>query len=255
MSRADLLRAHDAEIAAVQSAVAAEATNALFIYTGRQSAPIQLRSARVARQAPSPTPSSANYTFFNQDRLMLYYTNLTFDNAVIEIASMSATFNGTVINVQLTGKVPTDTLSFEVHTDNTTWWQLENIQFRGVQQMPRDQQLGALPEFSYHCTPAIEFNVFATNARTVTVRSKLLWSGLQVEPNFEAAGADLKPRVSFSDSWDCVSFISEGFLGGFLVTLLMLMILTIGVAWIMDIRTMDRFDDAKGKAISVASTE
>lgn len=42
---------------------------------------------------------------------------------------------------------------------------------------------------------------------------------------------------------------------GFLVVLLYLFILAVGIFFLYDIRTNDRFDDPKGKTITVSATD
>jgi len=67
--------------------------------------------------------------------------------------------------------------------------------------------------------------------------------GLQVQ------AFDLKTQ-KFSEPWECVGFFSIGIWSGIFIVSILLGILTWGLAMIMDVKTMDRFDDPKGKAIS-----
>uniref|UniRef100_A0A8C2XBY7 ATPase H+ transporting accessory protein 1a n=1 Tax=Cyclopterus lumpus TaxID=8103 RepID=A0A8C2XBY7_CYCLU len=70
-------------------------------------------------------------------------------------------------------------------------------------------------------------------------------------------------RVSFEDFQvtgscshnDCAGFFSPGIWMGLMTSLLMVLVLTYGLHMIMQLRTMDRFDDPKGPAISVPQTE
>lgn len=248
-TRAQQLARHDALIAAIQLKPS-NAANTLFVYTGRSSSLDTASPVVKSRQLRQAVPAASVAPHFNNDRLMIYYTNLTFNDQVIQIASMTATLNNaTSIAVQLTGVVPTDVLKFVVTTDVLNWWQVQDVVFRDEPLFVRDLHVGALPGFSYHCGPALEFRTLKG------VRSPLLLEGLQLEADFTPAGAGFVQRTEFSEPWDCVGFISPGMLGGFFVTLLMLVIVTVGITWIMDIRTMDRFDDPKGKAIVVATAE
>lgn len=252
-SRAEQLARHDAQMSVIRAKFSVDGVSAttLFVYTGRQSVPVVVKSRHV-RQAVAPAPAK-NYTFFNDERLMIYYTNLSFTSNVLPIASLSTTLvNATEISVRLHGEIPADDLTFDVSLNGQDWWSVRNIVFRGKVQHVRDYQIGALPNFSFHCTPELLFSTIEPDHKVIL--SPLRWAGLQLEPNFAAAGPELKMRSNFSDSWDCVSFVSPGMLGGFFVTLLMLIIVSIGITWIMDIRTMDRFDDPKGKAIVLATS-
>ncbi|XP_016107042.1 V-type proton ATPase subunit S1-like [Sinocyclocheilus grahami] len=59
----------------------------------------------------------------------------------------------------------------------------------------------------------------------------------------------------FSYASDCASFFTPGIWMGLVTSLLMVLALTYGLHMIMQLRTMDRFDDPKGPAISVPQTE
>lgn len=59
----------------------------------------------------------------------------------------------------------------------------------------------------------------------------------------------------FSYASDCAGFFTPGIWMGLLTSLLMVFILTYGLHMIMQLRTMDRFDDPKGPAISVPQSE
>lgn len=59
----------------------------------------------------------------------------------------------------------------------------------------------------------------------------------------------------FGRANDCVGFFSIGALAGLTVALVLTLVLAFGLALIMNISTMDRFDDPKGKTISVTASE
>lgn len=59
----------------------------------------------------------------------------------------------------------------------------------------------------------------------------------------------------FSYASDCAGFFSPGIWMGLMTSLLMVLVLTYGLHMIMQLHTMDRFDDPKGPAISVPQTE
>ncbi|MEQ2197956.1 hypothetical protein XENOCAPTIV_005631 [Xenoophorus captivus] len=59
----------------------------------------------------------------------------------------------------------------------------------------------------------------------------------------------------FSYASDCAGFFSPGIWMGLLTSLLMVLVLTYGLHMIMQLLTMDRFDDPKGPGISVPQTE
>jgi len=57
----------------------------------------------------------------------------------------------------------------------------------------------------------------------------------------------------FADEYECVGFFTPGIWCGIFMTIILLSILTWGMKMIMDVKTMDRFDDPKGKPISFGS--
>lgn len=59
----------------------------------------------------------------------------------------------------------------------------------------------------------------------------------------------------FSYASDCAGFFSPGIWMGLMTSLLMVLLLTYGLHMILQLHTMDRFDDPKGPAISVPQTE
>lgn len=59
----------------------------------------------------------------------------------------------------------------------------------------------------------------------------------------------------FSYASDCAGFFSSGIWMGLVTSLLMVLVLTYGLHMIMQLRTMDRFDDPKGPTISVPQTD
>jgi len=59
----------------------------------------------------------------------------------------------------------------------------------------------------------------------------------------------------FSDGWDCVVFFTEGIWMAIITVLLMTIIILFGLNMIASLKTMDRFDDPKGKTITVNVNE
>lgn len=100
--------------------------------------------------------------------------------------------------------------------------------------------------FSFAC--AKSFQVDANNSDI----DHIIIQGLQIQPKFKQDTFDLS---KFGDAYNCVGFTSPGIWAGIVVTLLLLLIMTIGITALLDIRTMDRFDDPKGKTITVNAND
>ncbi|KAF0293504.1 V-type proton ATPase subunit S1 [Amphibalanus amphitrite] len=97
--------------------------------------------------------------------------------------------------------------------------------------------------FSYHCTSrmwAAEPSANATD-NDAPVLTAIQLPGFQVQA-FLAEGA----KARFGRAWDCTTFFTIPILSGLFVTLLMLLILIISVKMLMNVPTMDRFDDPHG---------
>ncbi|KAI5609080.1 ATPase, H+ transporting, lysosomal accessory protein 1b [Silurus asotus] len=105
-------------------------------------------------------------------------------------------------------------------------------------------------EYSFHCQ-----EVSTARNPLLVPRSKddsatrwtVLFTDFQIQ-GFNVTGA-------FSYANDCASFFTPGIWMGLLTALLMVFILTYGLHMIMQLRTMDRFDDPKGPSISVPQNE
>ncbi|XP_063988750.1 V-type proton ATPase subunit S1 [Diachasmimorpha longicaudata] len=93
--------------------------------------------------------------------------------------------------------------------------------------------------FSFHCSPTIHFI-------NKTEKMSLNFTNLQIQMDVS----------NFTeDSYDCVGFTSIPIWSGIFVTFILAMIMIWGISMILDIRTMDRFDDSKGKTITVSAQE
>lgn len=76
---------------------------------------------------------------------------------------------------------------------------------------------------------------------------EMILNGVQMEP-FTYKG-------QFNGAWDCVGFFTVSIWVSLLATALMVVVLSIGLYMLSDIKTMDRFDDPKGTPIIVPTSE
>lgn len=91
--------------------------------------------------------------------------------------------------------------------------------------------------FSYHCSPQ---TVFTNDSIYLSITE------MQVQ---------IDNNVTFNDAYDCVGFTSIPIWTGIFVTIILGLIMIWALIMIMDIRTMDRFDDPKGKTITISTSE
>ncbi|KAK3579076.1 hypothetical protein CHS0354_029936 [Potamilus streckersoni] len=103
--------------------------------------------------------------------------------------------------------------------------------------------------FSYHCSSAGPYATYKqnnTSPNNLTVEMYI--TGFQVQ-------AFNITMYKFGDGWDCIGFFTTGIWMGIFSAVILLMILFFGVNMIANIKTFDRFDDPKGKTITVNVNE
>jgi V-type H+-transporting ATPase S1 subunit len=183
---------------------------------------------------------------FSNERVLMYFTRLyytTADSKIdLDVTSMSLGGNTSVNTIQIILHSGEDLFSFEINERASTY-HLENVVFNSLRM--RHEQISVNLPFSFHCGPGV---IFRSKQSDVIV----VWQGLQIEPQFNRTSFN---GSYFSESWDCVGFTSGGVWMGLVITFLLLSILSCGFAWMFDIKTMDRFDDPKGKTITVTEME
>ncbi|XP_012288603.1 uncharacterized protein LOC105704173 [Orussus abietinus] len=90
--------------------------------------------------------------------------------------------------------------------------------------------------FSYHCS---QNTVFINKSAVLNI------TNLQVQID----------ATKFNDAYDCVGFTTIPIWTGIFVTIILATIMIWGLIMIIDIHTMDRFDDPKGKTITISAQE
>ncbi|KAK0146797.1 V-type proton ATPase subunit S1 [Merluccius polli] len=106
-------------------------------------------------------------------------------------------------------------------------------------------------EYSYRCDSVTSFRwpaLFPRSSKDPANQWRVSFEDFQIQ-GFNVTGSD------FSYASDCAGFFTPGIWMGLMTSLLMVLVLTYGLHMIMQLRTMDRFDDPKGPAISVPQTE
>jgi V-type H+-transporting ATPase S1 subunit len=117
-------------------------------------------------------------------------------------------------------------------------------------------QIAAPRGMSFHCSrfgplyPARNTTDKPPADKTIpTFSYSLEFLNFQIQP-FMTANS-----TTFGTSYDCVGFFSIGILSGIFINILLMAILAWGLVMVMSVKTMDRFDDPKGKPISVGATD
>lgn len=141
------------------------------------------------------------------------------------------------------------TLRFKFIWTVSGYWTLKSVEI-GILTMGNDNEdkytLGALTaltasrNFSYHCTGEILF----TN---VTDDIDLVLYDMQAQPD--------SLNSMFGSAYDCISFMTVPIWSGIFVTLILLVGLAFGLGAMDSIKTMDRFDNAKTKPLTISVGE
>jgi V-type H+-transporting ATPase S1 subunit len=263
--RPDFLRRHDTMISRVYSRLVSQRDNVVGVYTGRFNSWIEPENEpvllRVRRLLAEPTPN-ATYMLINTSSILMYASNRP--NLIVSGVNSSlallqstvtrketATFQSTRAKFSSTRSNDQVILEFFFYnsTSSSGYWSLENITY-SVNSPNATDKITLRPEFSivapvtfsYHCSSRTVFQ--ATNATNVT----LTFENFQAQPYMDKTAA-------FGDAYNCELFFTPPIWSGIFVTSIFALIMIWGLVMIMDIRTMDQFDDPKGKTITVNVTD
>ncbi|XP_070001467.1 V-type proton ATPase subunit S1 [Penaeus vannamei] len=218
---------------------------------------------RIARSLQA-APEKGLRGFHNNDCVLLYlYKNITFNFYTNETLDNSYTISESEWLGNDTGECRPEAAKLLMKYNTAEYGKFQ-IQFNfltlnsewmleGVKTLIDNKEdfftlakndIGGIPlGMSYSCS---EKTYLKNNSTTKSIMMVL--DGFQVQP-FNSS------QTKFSGSWDCVGFFTVPIWCALLVTLLLLFILFSGMYMLSDIKTMDRFDDPKGKPIMVATAD
>ncbi|GIY21287.1 uncharacterized protein CEXT_796221 [Caerostris extrusa] len=132
------------------------------------------------------------------------------------------------------------TIKFNFTNVQGSWTTLAYVEASDINNELNPAGLEAPIEFSYSC------GKYEMGNKNISLPKILLsFDRFQVQP--------FKVNNKFSDSFDCVPFFTVPIWMGIFVALLAIAIVNVGVYALFSIHTIDRFDDPKGKTISVAA--
>lgn len=124
------------------------------------------------------------------------------------------------------------------------YWTLTNVSIEhvnGSETQLRVRDINAPVGFSYQCTNS----VFSLRGNPDTFVNL---PGMQLQASPLAI-------TRFGDPLYCIGFTTAPIWSGIFVTAILVTIMAIGLSMMMDIKTMDRFDDPKGKTIQINAAE
>lgn len=198
------------------------------------------------KAAQETVPDPGKFVNLGAGKVFIYWTSLKTLNSNnewkdLEITDISMPVSNETA-YQIVVKGPEVDLSFNIISKFGNWY-LEDPKFQTISFKFFEQVLGVTDGFSYTCSSGLKMLSSVSDA-------ELAWHGLQIEAAF--GENSLK---QFSDPWDCVGYMSPAIWSGIFVVFILLFIIFIGFSWVYDIKTMDRFDDPKGKTITVTEQE
>lgn len=278
----EVLRKNDELIGEVVSAMEAKNVPYTAIYTGLQPSRVisepHVSEQNVGRSllqapAPSPTPAVKPPIMFNVSGspcIMLWAQNLSVSfvdgGAWIDLASQTPSVAGSLCNstnAQLVLAYPQGiTLSFAMSqrfypVSARNWFTLDTVQLQNnslTASFVGRRGIYAPAEYSFHCQLVSSFQdaLLVPNNPAFNVSQ---WRLNFVDFQIQGFGLVNGTSPNFSYASDCAGFFTAGIWMGLVTSLLMLLIFVYGLHMIMQLNTMDRFDDPKGPSISVPQSE
>lgn len=204
------------------------------------------------RQRRDTTENSQGYIFRDGANFLIYFTSLSIIDlqpekpvvTALDINNMEVKpDNSTEFSVVLTPTTGSP-LTFDI-TLSGGYFFMKNVKYNDITFL--SSEVYAPTDFSYFCG-----NLTLKNIPENGKAYSLQWNTLQFQAPF---GYTKNDSFVFGDAWHCVGFFTGGILSGLLIVALLLTITFIGVCWMMDINTMDRFDDPKGKTITINASD
>lgn len=228
---------------------------------------------RRSRSLLSTTSNDGNGTFYNFSCVFMYLTDLpsiefSVPRVIIKLPNdptlQASCPNGTEVTLDY-GTVSEDSVNLEgvkirfvfaIQRDGS--WRVTSamLSLKGkINDTPISDTNLALDmstvraprDNSFHCTKSGLFSPENTNDTKEGVEGIRL-PGLQIQPIMNGKG-------KFGRIYDCAGFFTIPILASLMLTLIIVVILTWAIGMLMSIKTMDRFDDPKGKPIHIPISE
>ncbi|XP_046490257.1 V-type proton ATPase subunit S1 [Neodiprion pinetum] len=223
--------------------------NLIAILTGVSCSYNRLERTRRAVTARNDTDA----ILFYADRILFYSPSGIYaktgsnDYSLLGTPSNTSTVENGTTQIRLDMVFDTVTLRIQFTKKWAGYWYFEHVIYENdtaTETLTSDSAIYFPTGFSYHCSLK---SVFYSNTTYVNITD----IQVQIDPTL----SNNNSTVVFSDGYDCVGFTTIPIWSGIFVTAIMALIMIWGLTMILDIRTMDRFDDPKGKTITVGSAE
>lgn len=245
----DDFASHDALIDSLYNRLHAEFPSILAVYTGKTPSFRYSTLVRRTRQANQDEEKPAEVKILKVDNtfLMAYESFKAGPvDALAEVSLNTATKNEvnsseSSLQIDISGPSLILSINFELTSGS---WEITGVTYDNAPYYLR-HRVHLNQHFSYRC--------YSLQYYTLDMKKEIVFEQVQIQPFWPSEG--VTETNKFGDSWDCVGFTSPGILTGLFLVFIFIFIGAYGVTWMMDIRTMDRFDDPKGKTITVNVAE
>lgn len=169
------------------------------------------------------------------------------DSATLQLVYTNLGKNVTKVIINLVFSINNDRRFWGISKNSSAKVESPNFPNLNTQLLP--YEISAAGGFSYSCSRLTIRSPKATNETLATL--SLTFRRFQVQP-FESTNPKFK---IFADSFDCATWFTIPLWCGLFVTLFFGFIIASAVYMLFDIKTMDRFENPKGKTITVAAGE
>ncbi|XP_070766649.1 V-type proton ATPase subunit S1b [Enoplosus armatus] len=272
----EVLRDNDEIIGKVLSIMKAQNVPYVAMYTGLQPSRVISETSMLNQPAgrsllQAVVPDVKPPIMFNGTGgpcIMLWAQNLNISlsstPAWIDLAAQTPSLTGSLCNssnsLLVLSYASGFTLSFAMSqrffpVSARNWFSLDSVQLQSnglTASFIGSRNIYAPAEYSFHCQSVSSFRdtlLVPNNTNQNTSQWRLNFIDFQIQ------GFGLSNGTNFSYASDCAGFFTPGIWMGLLTSLLMLYIFVYGLHMIMQLNTMDRFDDPKGPSISVPQSE
>ncbi|KAL5234550.1 hypothetical protein ACI65C_001960 [Semiaphis heraclei] len=261
-SRQTTLLKHNNEVSKIFNSLCTQYTNVVLVFSGKMNPWIEKSEASnahhlVTRHLMAVDGKSEIFKIVDpKGKSLIYsvgYPTLSIDNGPDTPLEPSNTNTNvylddsreSLLKVGTTFLVNDTKITLRFRFERITFtWELKSIEYErdnSVVLLTPKQQIGAQKGLSYFSPGPV---IFSNGTIVLKFNDKF-----QVQPWLTSES----PK--FSDPQEQNSFFTPPILAGLFVTAIMLFIVTWGITMIMDIKTMDRFDDPKGKTITINVAE
>ncbi|CRK96156.1 CLUMA_CG009585, isoform A [Clunio marinus] len=244
---------HDELMNNLYNLIISKRENVIAIYTARHpsfsySTPL-IRKARDTAETSATLlkPAAkqleqAQHVISTNPHFLIAMSEITVGTTPVDPTLLVLTQNATAELMEVSLVYDTHNFGMSIKLSGGTWY-VSQFTYNG-NRFHESYPVTASSSRSFGCIelPMSDFNTIIT------------FHNIQMQPLFNPVG-DEKIEHFADRANECIGFFSPAIWGALFVVIIFVFILSMGITMMMDIRTMDRFDDPKGKTITINSQE